>query len=252
MPAAQFGSGAPRVTICVLTYGDYPQLAHRVIESIRGHCPRRDYRLIVGANAVGDGTLKLLTWWHEDRAIDRLIVSPVNLNKCPMMRRMFSHVDTQLIWWFDDDSYITAPDTFAKWLQVALNSPPRTVMWGQLRCCDSTLGFTYFNERATLRLVRGASWYQGLPPPSWRPGGKGQFNFQGRGTGDGRWEFITGGCWMVRTAAVRSLDWPDPSLVKMGDDVFLGEAIRQQGWDIMDIDPLGVVISDVPRRGEPG
>ena len=40
------------VTICVLTYGDYPQLAKRTIESIRFHCARSSYRLVVGANAV--------------------------------------------------------------------------------------------------------------------------------------------------------------------------------------------------------
>ena len=38
----------------------------------------------------------------------------------------------------------------------------------------------------------------------------------------------------------------------MGDDTLLGEAIRQQGWDIMNIDNPGIAISTESRRGEIG
>ena len=97
--------------------------------------------------------------------------------------------------------------------------------------------------------VRSASWYRGLPAPSWRTGGKGEFDFRGLGTGDGRWLFILGGCFLIRAAAVRALDWPDHRLLRTGDDVFLGEAIRQQGWDQRDLGPLGVALDTEPRRG---
>jgi hypothetical protein len=40
------------------------------------------------------------------------------------------------------------------------------------------------------------------------------------------------------------------SLVKRNDDVFLGEAIRQQGWEFQDIGSLGVEINTEPRRGD--
>jgi hypothetical protein len=100
--------------------------------------------------------------------------------------------------------------------------------------------------------VRSAAWYRGLPPPSWRAGGKGQFNFAGRGLGDGRWFFILGGCWLIRASALRALDWPDRRLIKMGDDAFLGEAIRQHGWQIADIGTTGVAIDTAQRRGEHG
>jgi hypothetical protein len=243
---------SPQVTICVLTFGNHPRLAVRVMQSILTHCPRHEYRLVVGANQVCDETLKLLTRRREAGDIDHLIVSPTNLNKCPMMRRMFQDVRTDFIWWFDDDSYVTDAEVFGKWLNAGLNSPPKTVMWGQMNWCDSTIGFNHYNEKTTLDWVRTASWYRGLPPPSWRPGGKGEFNFNGRSTGDGRWYYLAGGCWLIRTTAVRTLDWPDSRLVKMGDDTFLGEAIRQQGWCCIDIDCHGVAINTEPRRGERG
>src|SRR6185295_10266689 len=101
-------SERPRpVTIGVLTYGDYPELAKRTIESIRFHCARSAYRLVVGANAVCAETRGYLERLRDEGAIDRLILSDENLNKCPMMRRMLESVDTEFFWWFDDDSYLT-------------------------------------------------------------------------------------------------------------------------------------------------
>src|ERR1051326_8109432 len=212
-------SPSPPVAICVLTYGNYPHLAKRCIESIRKYCERLLYRLVVGANAIGAQTEAYLRRLQAAGHIDRLHVSQTNLNKCPMMRRMFADIDTEFLWWFDDDSYITRPGTLSWLLDLARRSPPATVMWGQEAECNHPSTFTNLPDVADF--IRRASWYGGLTPPSWRPGGKGEFNFEGRGTGDGRWRFIVGGCWLIRTCTVRTLDWPDRRLIKLGDDVLL-------------------------------
>ncbi|HEU0008837.1 MAG TPA: glycosyltransferase [Verrucomicrobiae bacterium] len=238
------------VTICVLTYGDHPRLVARVLDSIRTHCPRSEFQLAVGANAVGEATRADLDARRRAGEIDRLIVSETNLNKCPMMRRIFQTVHTELIWWFDDDSYINEPGALSRWLKPALAAADSNVMWGQLCRCNTREEFTDLEE--PIGFVRSAPWYRGLPPPSWRPGGKGEFNFENRGCGDGRWDFIVGGCWLIRTSAVRALDWPDPRLIKLGDDVFLGEAIRQQGWELGNIGTPGVAVNTEPRRGDRG
>lgn len=243
-------SVTPAVTICLLTYGDYPGLARQAIESIRRHCPRSDYQLVVGANAVGQETRAYLEERRDAGDVDRLILSPDNLNKCPMMRRLFEQVTTEFIWWFDDDSYVASPDALAQWLASARTSPQPTVMWGELYRCKRAIDFTDLED--AVAFVRRAPWYRGLPPPSWRPGGKGEFNFKNRNCGDGHWDFIVGGCWMIRTSAVRALDWPDPRLIKLGDDVFLCEAIRQQGWQLGNIGRPGVAINTEKRRGNPG
>jgi GT2 family glycosyltransferase len=237
----------PQVTICLLTFGDFPLLARRALDSIRRHCSRADYKLIVGANAVGKETLTLLHARYEAGEIDRLIVSAENLSKCPMMRRMFAVVDTEYIWWFDDDSYITDPIALAQWLQTANASPGSTVIWGSLACCGHPASFADMDD--AIGFVRSSSWYRGLPPPSWRVGGGGELNFRDLGVGDGRWLFILGGCFMIRSAAVRALDWPDHRLFRTGDDVFLGEAIRQQGWEQCNIGSVGVALDTQPRRG---
>jgi GT2 family glycosyltransferase len=237
----------PAITICVLTFSDYPHLARRVLDSIRRHCQRSDYRLVVGANAVSSATLQLLQSRYSAGEIDQLIVSETNLNKCPMMGKMFPEVGTEFIWWFDDDSCITDNCALPRWLETARASPPSTVQWGAQAWCDTTAGFTDLDD--AVAFVRSASWYRGLPPPFWHPGGKGEFNFQGLGIGDGRWLFIVGGCFMIRTTAVRQMGWPDRRLSFLGEDVFLGEAIRQQGWSLGNLGTPGVALNTEPRRG---
>lgn len=249
MPAPAAKPGLPSVTICVLTFGDHPELAHRALASIRSYCPRSEYRLIVGANAVGDKTLKLLAARRETGEIDDVIVSPSNLGKSAMMQKMFAAVETEFIWWFDDDSYIIERTTFSRWLQAGQSSPASMVLWGALHSCEHPFFFTDGAGADAVEFVRKAAWYRGLPPPSWRPGGKGEFNLWGRGLGDGRWLFVSGGCFMIRTSAVRAMPWPDPRLFVVAEDIFLGEAVRQQGWSFGNIDPLGVAINTRPSRG---
>jgi hypothetical protein len=234
----------------VLAFGDHSRLARRCLESIQRNCERSLCRLIVGANEVGQKTRAYLEELQQEGAIDRLYLSRRNLNKCPMMRRMFAGVDTEFIWWFDDDSYVKHPQALRWHLRLARHSPATTVMWGRAAQCLHSFQFINLEDAASF--VRQAKWYGGLTPPSWAPGGKGEFNFEGHGTGDGRWRFITGGCWWIRTRTIRALDWPDRRLIKLGDDVLLGEAIRQQGWNIGDTGGAGVAINTRPRRGSDG
>jgi GT2 family glycosyltransferase len=162
-----------------------------------------------------------------------------------MMRRMFEGIDTEFIWWFDDDSYVFEAAALPGRLEIARRAPPTTVMWGQIFWCDYPAAFWNGDP---IKFVRTAAWYRGLTPPFWEPGGKGELNFQNQGTGDGRWFFLVGGGWFTRTRALHELDWPDERLLLLGDDVFLGEAVRQQGWTIQDIGEQGVHIDTAPRR----
>ncbi|MSU62694.1 MAG: glycosyltransferase family 2 protein [Pedosphaera sp.] len=168
----------PRLTLCVLTFSEHFRLAKRTLESIWSNCDRADFRLIVGANAAGADTLSFLSERHRSRDIDELIVSPTNLSKCPMMRRMFANITTEYIWWFDDDSFITDPGALSQWILAAEAAPKLTVIWGALGQCDHRLAFTDVED--ITGFVRSAGWYRGLPPPSWRPGGKGELDFADR------------------------------------------------------------------------
>jgi len=240
----------PPATVCVLTYGDHSVLARRCLESIRRQTERSLYRLVVGGNAVSKETESYLRGLRAAGHIDRLILSRRNLNKCPMMRRMFRGLETKFIFWFDDDSSVSRRGVLEAMLAKSKSASKQTVMWGQMAYCEGAHDFINITDMT--RFVRESRWYRGLTPPSWAIGGKGEFDFQGRGTGDGRWFFITGGFWLIRTEAVRALDWPDRRLLKLGDDVLLGEAIRQQGWKMCNTGSSGVRISRERRRGDAG
>jgi ADP-heptose:LPS heptosyltransferase len=209
---------------------------------------RCDYDLVVGANAVCQETREYLNAAKAEGAIDRLIISDRNLHKCPMMASMFAGLDTEYIWWFDDDSYVTDNCALQERLRVARAAPPHHVMWGHVFFFGNESDFSYGTD--VVSYVKRAPWYRGKEPPGWAPGGKGEFDFEGKGTGDGRWFFPTGGCWFIRTSAVRQIGWPNPGVVKRNDDVLLAEAIRQQGWEFHDIGPCSVAINMEPRRGK--
>lgn len=236
------------VTIVVLTYGEYPSLIQRTVNSIVAMCDSSLYKLVVGANAPGENTLDYLEKMREKGNIDELIVSETNLNKCPMMQKLFKNITTEYIWWFDDDSFITDPSALDQRLQIIKDSDSNSVMWGHLFFFGNENDFNYGTD--VVGFVKSASWYKGLEPPSWDSGGKGETNFEDRGVGDGRWFFITGGNWIIRTSAIQVLDWPDKNLIKRNDDVFLCEAIRQQGWSFHDIGTMGVAINTEERRGD--
>ena len=229
----------PSAAICVLLFGDYPQLAMRVFESIEEHVPRADRELIVGANAIGAKTVELVDRLQHEGQIDSLIHSSQNVNKCTMMRRMLREVNAEYVWWFDDDSYIKSSSALMDRLCIAREAPQDTVMWGQAAFCESPSNFTSRSDVSGF--VKTAHWCRGLRSPADELSKEGQ-----------RWRFILGGGWFIRTSALRRLNWPDPRLRKEGDDVFLGEAIRQQGWKIQDIGELGVSIDQERRRGDVG
>jgi len=240
----------PPLTVCVLTYGAHFDLAERCIESIRANTARALYHLVVGANAVGSRTDGYLQGLRRNGEIDRLHRSHKNINKCPMMRRMFCGVNTPYVCWFDDDSYVTENGALEQQLEIARRSPATTVMWGCRAGCNHPSTFTDLPD--VPKFVRTARWYGGLPPPDWQPGGKGEFDYEGRGTGNPWWQFIIGGFWLIRTHALRVLDWPDRRLIKLGDDVLLGEALRQRGWSLENTGAWGIAMNQAPRRGEIG
>jgi GT2 family glycosyltransferase len=240
----------PAISVCVLTYGDHLDLVSRCLESVVAAGKRDDYCLIVGANAVSTASKRYLRNLRAKGVIDRLHLSTRNINKCPMMRRMFEKVRTEFICWLDDDSYFTEAGALDFYLEKARTSPDATAIWGRVAVCNFPHDFIDVPDVVTW--VRAASWYRQLTPPSWDPGGKGEFDYDECGTGDGRWIFVVGGFWFVRTRAIRALDWPDRRLIKLGDDVLLGEALRQHGWDYAHTDARGVAVNTAPRRGEVG
>lgn len=217
-----------RVSICVLLYGNHASLARQCLESIIKHCERDQYRLIVGCNACCDETLAFVGSLRE---IDRLIVSSENLNKCPMQRRMLADIDTEFVWWFDDDSRIESSDALPQRLQIADQSSPETVLWGPIFYWQDQAGFNFGIDVEPW--IREQAWYSREPIPC---------------DASGKWVFVIGGSWLARTQVLRDLDWPPRSFLKPGDDALFCEAIRQSGLTFEGIGECGVSFQLADRR----
>ena len=238
-----------KVTICVLAYGEYPDLAKRCIDSIIDNCPRELYELRVGCNKVCLDTLAYMTGLVHKGLIDCLYISHENLNKCRMMRRMYKDISTEWIWWFDDDSYVTRPDAMDNWLARAAAdsaSPKPPVLYGKVFFFGKPSDFDYgLDIRAW---ISKQSWYRGHPIPCGVTCREDGFNMDAANP-DNRFFFVTGGVHMIKTDFVNMIGWPTSTLVKRNDDVILCCAVRQNEYSFADLD-YGVEINKHDRRGE--
>ena len=87
------------------------------------------------------GNKRRLFWkntLHQSGAIDHLVVSAENFNKCPMMGEMLKRVGCELIWWFDDDSYILTSGAFEVWGAARHDAPLQGQPCGASWRCATT------------------------------------------------------------------------------------------------------------------
>lgn len=219
---------ASSVTVCALTYGDHYELAHRCLQSILQACPELGAGgLRVGLNDVGDHTAEYIDGLVQHKLLSPANVyrSAVNIHKYPMMRRMFydekNPITTPYVMWFDDDSFIVS-DMIGKqpsFLERAVTALEQTgsavVMAGSAYVIPWAQGQREW--------VQDQPWYRGRELPQ-KPA------------------FCTGGWWLAKMAALRSLNYPWPELDHRGGDVMLGQALYQQEWRFLAY-RLGVAIN---------
>jgi hypothetical protein len=240
------------VSVCILLYGDHPDLAHRCLESIwsgleGGVGYIKDFRL--GLNEVSAGTRAIIAWFCNgvlDHFSIPIIVydCPENAFKYPLMRRMILDEETPVaksVMWFDDDSYI--------------NKHKDTEWWGTVKKaasgCDM-MGKIYRQAMLPKQWdwITKQSWYNpklGLPPQSKiRRFGK-------RPT----FRFCTGGWWVADSKIFLDNDWPTKELKLIGGDSMLGELCRHRQYSLANFED-GIRInanawgehSSAPGRGE--
>jgi GT2 family glycosyltransferase len=230
-PASQISLLAPRATlpwtICVLFYGDHPDLCERFLDRLYRWTDPQAFRLRVGLNAVCAATKALTQQAAERYGNVEYRESAQNIYKCPMMQRMFAPLpNTEWTLWFDDDSHVTGPSWILD-LAMAMEKVPAAELLGSLRSVDVSDHVEKF--------ITTATWYRGVPRKYHAARQKRTIVFP------------VGGFWAVRTARIAETQWPDPRLTHFEDDYLMGEAMRQQGVQMVHFES-GVCINDSPRR----
>ena len=214
-------------TVCVLFYGDHPDLARRVLTPLRALF-REGVEFRVGCNEVSDRTLGVLaeffgcdrmlsatgtTKFHFGDELDHTFYAHrPQIFKYPLMRRLFWDDDgvalplhTKYVMWFDDDSYLTT-NRPVDWLEEVEQF---------MKNCDLA-GDLWFPKPGLS--MNQCAWAASRP---WANGKQVRTGHKPR--------FATGGWWIARTEMLREYDWPDPDISHNGGDVMLGLLMELNG-----------------------
>lgn len=203
-----------KFTICVLLFGDYPDLARRCLQSLLVAAGPQNLNLRIGMNAVSDRTKNVV---QELIHVHGLPVHPYcefyeyteNRHKYPVMREMIhgiSPITTPYTMWFDDDSFLELqPNSHADgWLAQVERAMQNADMIG------SIYGIPWRGRQR--EFIKAQAWYNGKDPIERTKA-----------------RFATGGWWTIRTPLLYQFNYPWPFLDHRGGDVMLGELCFQQG-----------------------
>ncbi len=209
------------LTICVLLYGDYPDLAERCLGSIErslSEGSRYVAAFRVGLNECSPPThvyvrdlVSRLESDYPDIRVD-LYATDKNVCKYPMMRTMFREPDliaTQYIMWFDDDSYFNSEKVDHNWWPAMFDAIRDKAMIGQHWLMPI--------QGNQWEWIRSQSWFNnkvGLPPK--------------KAKGRPAFEFCQGAWWVAETKTLLYNDWPLPEIKHNGGDSMLGELLRHR------------------------
>jgi hypothetical protein len=208
-----------KVTIFVLTYGDYGALARRCLDSIIRTVPSTRLDLRVALNEPSRDNLEGVT--SGQYPITKAYLNQENAMKYPVMRKMFRDpecpIETNYIIWFDDDSYAVKPDwLFDLGRRVVAHHPQNVRMYGH-----------NMYHPLQVQNPRARGWFTSAP---WHRG-KGFRNRQRREAPNGNciW-FCVGGFWALETKAMMECDIPCERLYHNGGDITIGEQLWQGGY----------------------
>ena len=197
-----------RTTICLLMYGDYPEL-HRAAISGLMKSDLRNANVRIWCNIVCEETLKMLLsarpagWW--------IYVNTENRPKYKLMRDIFHDtrypIDTPWVTWLDDDTMLIKSDWATHTLEHLQGNK-------SIDFCGMDTNGRYYP--GAYNVVKQAKWYTGV-----------KF---GRGIS----RHVYGAYWWMKTDVMRALNWPDTRLSHNGGDWLLSEALRQQRYKQQD------------------
>lgn len=217
-----------KITVCVLLYGDFFDLAKRCLDSILESVPSRRLDLRVALNQPGNKTLDYVEGFN-DGVITKIYLDTGERRKYPAMRAMFHDsqcpITTKYLCWFDDDSF--AMDKL--WLpqlarDIVANHPQGCRLYGTKFTHDLA---PYTKKGDPLSWFRAASWWKNRPLFADRAA-------QREIPNGSHILFVTGGFWALCTETIREADIPDVRLNHNGGDCTIGEQVHQAGYKVKD------------------
>jgi hypothetical protein len=227
-------------TICILMYGDYPDMHRACLGSILKTTSPKRRQIRIVTNELCLQTRGWLDKLQAEGQLHTLIHNADNMKKYPAMSQLFcdpnNPIETNWIVWFDDDSIANRdPDWYTSLaIKITNEYPKKARMVGDLR-------FWTFNP-AQIAWARSRPWWRNryLQTRQKQPAPNGQVVW-----------FAAGGFWALETETMRQAMIPDPEIGHNGGDYMLGLQVWQQGhrtaaWNHK---KQHVFTSSVGRRG---
>jgi hypothetical protein len=191
-------------TICLLMYGDYPELHSAAIGGLM-RSDLRNAQVRIWCNIICEQTFDALL--RARPAGWQIYVNSENRPKYKLMRDIFHDerypITTPWVTWLDDDTLLQKPD-WAVRTQEHLEKEP------SIDFCGLETNSRYYPGAS--EVVKSAEWYTGK-------------KFGKRVS-----RHVYGAYWWLRVGVMRALDWPDKRLSHNGGDWLLSEALRQQQY----------------------
>ena len=202
-------------SVCTVTYGDYPELIRRTLESITVSIPAescvKDIR--IGLNEVSDASFQYVMDWagRFGSCCPVLVYRPVgnaNVGKYPLMRRMFQEEPSvfsraEFVMWLDDDSYFDLREPIQAWWDNVHHSLEE----------HTVVGLTHY-------MMSRGNQYVGISKQPWYTGKTVPRRH--------RFKFATGAWWATHSSFLKKWDYPFLEIYHNGGDSILGELCRQQ------------------------
>lgn len=214
-----------KFSVLICCYGDFSEYSLRAIESVLS--PNREYEIHIGCNTCGKKTLYLLRKLYDEKKIDTLIESNININRDQMERLLIERTRTEYALWLDDDSYVLSG--WDKVISTFIEENKPFDAAGQLFVAGR---YPEYKELCKQR-------------PWWKDG----FDKEDKVY------FPVGGLQLIRADFMRQHNFPDRGMVRNYGDMFLGDLMVQQNGVLKVFDKSvnsKVVIDAGKRRGSSG
>jgi len=223
----------PRVTICLLTYGDHYDLHRTCLNALLTSTARSQVELRVGGNQLCPASRRYLRLLQDRGDIQHLNLSDENRYKYPVMRELFREplLTTQWVVWLDDDTLCNIDDL---WLEKLLAVADREFDSG---CRWVGPHFLYRMTSAWTAWCQEAAWFKGVP---WRIH-----------NGRPKVDMAVGAIWAAHVPTLLAADVPDARLTHNKGDVTIGCQFWQAGAKLGNFSTRKDIVnwSSAARRG---
>ena len=231
-----------KVTVCVLLYGNYPEMHRRCITAIKNTTNKQDLDFRVYCNNVCAPTYEMCKLLYNEGVISTIYESKENKFKYPCMREMFHDaampITTKWVVWFDDDSMCDVDPLWFDKMCSTINAA--TIADANFGMLGPIYHFSMQPKHADW--IKKADWYRGK-----------QFRDRSGKTAvnGNKVFFVTGSFWAMKTEAITKANIPDVRLTHNGGDVCIGEQMWQNGYTFKNWngDKKIVCWSSTARRG---